>query len=121
MPKHWEISSSEYIKQAIFNVETELALEGKRLQGRFSTPMSLHYCPELDYTPFLSDTVAYYYMELIGVLHWAMELGCIDIMIDISLLSSYTMQPCVGHLDQVLHIFGYLKRNKCAAIVFDQS
>jgi hypothetical protein len=42
-------------------------------------------------------------------------------MIDVSLLSSYTMQPCMGHLDQVFHIFGYLKCNKCATLVFDTS
>jgi len=44
-----------------------------------------------------------------------------DIMVDVSLLSSYTMQPHVGHLDQVFHIFGYLKRNKRATLIFDKS
>jgi len=33
----------EYVKQAIMNVEMELAREGKRLQGRFSTPMTSNY------------------------------------------------------------------------------
>ncbi len=117
---HWGHSSEEYVKQAIANVEMELGREGKRLQGRFSTPMTANYRPELDYSPFLSDSAASYYMELIGILHWAVELGRIDIMIDVSLLSSYTMQPCMGHLDKVFHIFGYLKRNKRATIIFDE-
>jgi hypothetical protein len=59
-------------------------------------------------------------MELIGILRWAVELGRIDIMVDVSLLSSYSMQPRMGHLDQVFHIFGYLKRNKRATIIFDE-
>ncbi len=42
-------------------------------------------------------------------------------MVDVSLLSSCTMQPRMGHLDQVFHIFGQLKRNKRATIVFDES
>jgi len=60
-------------------------------------------------------------MELIGILRWIVELGRIDIMVDVSLLSSYTMQPRIGHLDQAFHIFGYLTRNKRATIVFDAS
>jgi len=61
-----------------------------------------------------------YYMELIGILRWAVELRRIDIMIHVSLMSSYTMQPRHGHLDQVFHIIGYLKRNKWASIIFDE-
>jgi hypothetical protein len=98
----------------------ELGREGKRLQGRFSTPMTTGYRPELDYSPFLNDPAATYYMELIGILRWAVELGRIDIMVAVSLLSSYTMQPRAGHLDQVFHVFGYLKRNKRATIIFDE-
>jgi hypothetical protein len=113
-------SPEEYVKQALINVEMELQREGKRLQGRFSTPLSPNYRPELDYLPLLSDSAALYYMELIGILRWAVELGRIDIMIHVSLMSSYTMQPRRGHLDQVFHIFGYLKRNKRASILFDE-
>jgi len=42
-------------------------------------------------------------------------------MVDVSMLSSYTMQPHMGHLDQAFHIFGYLKRNRRATIVFNES
>ncbi len=117
---HWGHSAEEYIKQAITNVEMELQKEGKGLQGRFSTPLSPGYRPELDYSPFLGDDAAVYYMELIGILRWAVELGRIDIMVHVSMLSSYTMQPRRGHLDQAFHIFGYLKRNKRSSIIFDE-
>jgi len=117
---HWVHSAEEYIKQAIANVEIELQREGKGLQGRYSTPMSPNYRPELDYSLFLGDDAAVYYMELIGILRWAVELGRIDIMVNVSMLSSYTMQPRQGHLDQVFHIFGYLKRNKRSSIIFDE-
>jgi hypothetical protein len=118
--KHWGHSSEEYVKQAILAVETELAQEGKGLLGKFSTPLSPQYRPELDYSPFLDDNAATYYMELIGILRWTVELGRMDIMVAVSMLSSYTMQPRMGHLDQVFHIFGYLKRNKRATIMFDE-
>jgi len=48
-----------------------------------------------------------------------MELGCLDIFIDVSLLSSYMCQPRVGHLEQVLHIFAYLKHHKNSNMVFN--
>ena len=48
-----------------------------------------------------------------------MELGCLDIFIDVSILSSYMCQPRVGHLEQVLHIFAYLKQHKNSNMVFD--
>jgi hypothetical protein len=118
---HWGHSAEEYVKQAIANVELELAKEGRQLQGRYSTPMSPNYRPKLDYSPYLNDMPAQYYMELIGILRWIVELGRMDIMVDVSLLSSYTMQPRLGHLDQVFHIFGYLKRNKRATLIFDES
>jgi hypothetical protein len=86
-PKHWGHSSEEYVKQAIANVEEELLTHGRRLSGRYSTPMSSNYRPELDYTPLLQDTAANYYMELIGILRWIVKLGRIDIMVDVFMLT----------------------------------
>jgi hypothetical protein len=60
-------------------------------------------------------------MELIDILRWIVELGRLDMMVDVSLLSSHSMQPRQGHLDQVFHVFGYLKRNKRATLMFDES
>jgi len=118
---HWGHSSEEYVKQVLLNVEQELLKTGNRLNGRFSTPMSADYRPELDYSPFLEDAGVNYYMELIGILHWIVELGRIDIMVAVLMLSSYSMQPRIGHLDQVFHIFGYLKCNCRATLMFDET
>ncbi len=48
-----------------------------------------------------------------------MELGRIDIYIDVALLSSYLAQPRMGHLEQVFHIFSYLKHHLNSHLVFD--
>jgi hypothetical protein len=81
--------------------------------------MQQNYRPELDVSPLLDPDQANYYMSLIGILRWAVELGRLDIFIDVSLLSSYMRQPRVGHLEQVLHIFTYLKHHKNSNMVFD--
>ena len=72
-------------------------------------------------SPFLDATQANYYQELIGILHWAVELGRIDIHVQVAMLSSYTVQPCIGHLDAVFHIFAYLKAHDHSKIIFDPS
>jgi hypothetical protein len=115
----WSMISMNYIKEALRVLELELAKAGKTLKGKPSTPMQACYRPELDVSPILSPEQANYYMSLIGFLRWAMELGRIDIYIDVALLSSHLCQPRVGHLEQVHHIFAYLKCHENSNMVFD--
>ena len=60
-----------------------------------------------------------YYQELIGVLRWAIELGRVDILLEVALLSSHLTLPRVGHLQQVYHIFGYFKNSPRRILFFD--
>lgn len=115
----WGMSSTSYIKESIRCVEMELSKVNKILKGKPSTPMQPGYRPELDISPILNPEQANYYMSLIGILRWAVELGRIDIYIDMSLLSSFMCQPRIGHLEQVLHIFSYLKHHESSTLVFD--
>jgi hypothetical protein len=61
-----------------------------------------------------------YYQSLIGILCWAVELGRIDINVHTAMMSSFMAQPCVGHFEQVLHIFAYLKHHDCLTLVFEE-
>jgi hypothetical protein len=115
----WSMNSTNYLKEAIRVLEMELSKAGKTLKGKPSTPMQLNYRPELDVSPVLGPDQASYYMSLIGILRWAVELRRIDIYIDVALLSSYLCQPRVGHLEQVYHIFAYLKSHENSTVVFD--
>jgi hypothetical protein len=49
------------------------------------------------------------------------ELGRIDICLEISMLSSHLALPRQGHLEQVLHVFAYLKKHHNAELVLDPS
>jgi hypothetical protein len=60
-------------------------------------------------------------MSLIGILQWMVELGRVDICLEVSMLSSHLALPRRGHMDQVLHIFAYLKVHHNAEIVLDPS
>ena len=55
------------------------------------------------------------------MLRWAVELGRIDMLYKVALMSTFTAMPRMGHLEQVLHIFGYLKIHKKFRLMFDSS
>ena len=90
-----------------------------KLPTRVSTPCTSGYRPELDISRELTDSRAVYFMSLIGILRWAVELGRIDIETEVSKLSSFLAAPREGHLSQALHIFAYLKKHHNSGIVFD--
>ena len=117
----WAMSSDAYVQRAIDDVERKLAEVEQRLVSKASTPLSADYRPELDTTPLLDDARTNYYQGLIGVLRWMCELGRIDIIVAVSMLSRYLAAPREGHLEQTLHIFAYLKAHNRSSLVFDDT
>jgi hypothetical protein len=109
------------VKEAIKNVELQLAKDNLRLPGKASTPMPSNYRPELDTSPLLVDEAMNYYQSQISILRWAAELGRVDIYVDIALLSQHLVHPCQGHLEAVYHIFSYLKKHERCTMVFDDA
>jgi hypothetical protein len=47
------------------------------------------------------------------------ELGRIDIITEVSMLSTFLCMPREGHLDAVYHLFAYLSLHHNARVVFD--
>jgi len=93
----------------------------ERLATKVTTPIHLGYRPELDTTAELDPKRASYYQGLIGVLRWITELGRIDILVAVAMLSRHSVAPRRGHLEQVFHIFAYLKRYERSTMVFDDN
>jgi hypothetical protein len=52
---------------------------GYSLKNQAKNPFPSNYRPELDVTNELGESLALDYMQLIGILRWAVELGKIDI------------------------------------------
>ena len=111
----WTMTSQEYLKAAIKEVENK---NGK-LDSKATTPIAKSYSPELDSTDELKSHEITYYQELIGILRWATEIGRVDILHEISILSAYQASPRHGHLKQLLHIFAYLKTKPKLTLYFD--
>jgi hypothetical protein len=66
--------------------------------------------PELDGTPELNGKDTTHFQELIAMLRWETEIGRVDILLEVSILSQHQASPRQGHLEQALHIFGYLRK-----------
>ena len=115
----WCMSSDKYIKAAVENVEQELAWANQRLPSKCRTPMTVVYCPECDVSAELTSEGTQRYQELIGVLPWAAELGRVDILLETAKLSTYMALPRKGHIEQVYHVFGYLKAHSKRRLFFD--
>jgi hypothetical protein len=119
--KAWAFSSSQYVQEAVKNVEQYLLSKGGKLPKRAETPMQTSYRPELDITPELTPIDAAYFQSVIGILRWIVELGRIDICLETSMLSSHLAMPREGHLAQSYHVFAYLKKYHNTEMVFDPS
>ena len=117
----YTFSSSQYVKSAIDNVEKYVDEKGAKMPCRANTPLSPNYRPEVDVTDELEPVDAAYYQSLIGILRWMVELGRVDITCEVSMMSSHLALPRVGHLNQLLHMFAYLKKNHNSELVFDPS
>ena len=103
------MSVDTYIKEAINNIELQIAKSGRQLLNTAKSPIKLKYRPELYVSPVLQDKQANYYHTTVGQLRRAVELRRIDINLEITLLSCYLDQPRHGHLDEVSYTFSYLK------------
>lgn len=115
----WSMTSVKYVNAAIDTVEQRLKERNDRpLPSRAATPMSYDYIPELDATEELESEEITYYQELIGILRWATELGRVDILHEVSILSEYQASPRRGHMNALLHILGYLKANPKRTLCF---
>jgi hypothetical protein len=116
----WTMSAEKYVVSAVKNVEEALAKKGLRLPNKCYTPLSSDYRPEPEVSPELKNDGIQLYQELIGVLRWAVELGRVDILLKVSLMSTYMAMPREGHVQQLYRMFYALPQEE-ARIQFPAS
>ena len=85
----WAFSPTQYVQDAMNNVEQYLKFKGKKLFAKAPAPFQNNYRPEIDMTEELGNYDAAYYHSLIGVLIWIVEIGRVDINTEVSMLSSH--------------------------------
>jgi Reverse transcriptase (RNA-dependent DNA polymerase) len=122
---YWTISAKKYIDAACTTIAARMAERHKthpynqrdpkndytfplRSKSHCNTPFPNKYRPELDTSRELTAEETTFYQELIGILRWSIELGRIDILLEVSLLSSHLALPRLGHLQVALRVLNYL-------------
>ncbi len=118
----WELNPSKYVVQAVKNCQLHLTekLAGKHsIPARADNPFPVDYDPSTDLSGLLDPDCSSSYQRLIGVMRWMVELGHIDITTEVSMLSSYLACPGEGHLENTLHVMGYLRLKHNSRLIFD--
>jgi hypothetical protein len=117
----WGMSSSKYVQSAVHNVnEYMAALPGDQLLvKKASGPFAGGYKPELDEIPEVDPIGANLYQSQIGILRWCVELGRIEIITEVSMLSTHLCLPREGHLEAFFRVFAYLVLHHNARVLFD--
>ena len=75
----------------------------------------------MDESDELDSEETTFYQKAIGMLRWAVEIGRIDILFEVSIMSSHVAASREGHMRELLHIFGYLKKSSARKIYLDPS
>lgn len=115
----------DYVNAAVENIEKMLIGDGREKglsyygKKNANRPFPASYRPECDTSPELNNEMASRYLQLIGILRWAVELGRIDIYTEVSVLSQHQCLPREGHLDALYRCFWYLKKAKPSRVIFD--
>lgn len=105
----WITGSNSYLKEALRITNDILKKSGMRVSGSAKCPYSNQaYRPEMDLSPLCDDDQIQTYQQLIGMLRWLIELGRVDVQLEVTQLSSFLACPRIGHLHQTFHIFKYL-------------
>ena len=68
---------------------------------KYSSPLEASNHPKIDDSEFLDARQILLYQSLIGVLQWAITIGCFDVDMAMMTLSSFCAMPHRGHLDHV--------------------
>lgn len=113
------MTSVEYLNAEIKIIETTLKKINGKIPVKVTTPVVIYDPPKLDGVPELDAEETQYFQELIGMLRWSTEIGRIDVLHEITILSQYQASLRQGHMEQILHIWAWLKNNPKLILYFD--
>ena len=118
----WAISSVKYVPEEVRNCAAHLVasyIVRFRLPKKKENPCMMGYDPELDTSPELDPDAASYYLPIISILRWMIELGRINIITKRSLLSPHVALHREGHLDEAVHVMSHVGQRYNSRLVYD--
>ena len=65
--------------------------DGRKFNNKCEIAINGNYRPEIDISDELGDGLVMQYQQMIGILQWSVELGHVDIITEVSFLSSFNV------------------------------
>ena len=87
------MSSDRYCAAMVKNIEDGLSRKGLRIPSKCDLPIRHGYKPEIDCTAEIKADGLQFYQEMIGSLRWAVEIGRVDILLEVALVSKHLALP----------------------------
>ena len=119
----WSSSTDGYVKEATKVVFERMEDMGLKLTKKYKSPehpfSNVSYRPELDVSDQCTQEEHQFYMQMVGIARWMIEIGRLDIAYEIYLMSRYLANPQIGHLIQMIHLFQYLHCNQGMDLIYD--
>ena len=113
----WTYDCNKYVTEAIRKTEKTVGSIKYR-----NTPLPTEDChPEMDDSELLSKKNHKLFQQLLGMGIWMVIVGRPDICYAIASLGRFGACPRQGHLDLMIHIYGYLKKFPKRRIAIDST
>ena len=115
------MSSTQYVKNATKTVEgmfKDEERQSRKFKLDWKQPLPNGYQPELDNNYELIPDLAPRYIQLIGILRWEVELGRIEIFMEVAVMSQYSVSPWLVQLEGLYHMSEYLRKHYMYRLLF---
>ena len=92
----WYISPSKYVQEAVCNSQKYLKenlSDEYELISNAPNPVPLVYELCIDVSPLLLPDEASYFQTIIGVMRWMVDMGRVDIAVEVLWISSFLAMP----------------------------
>ena len=119
--KFWWVNVRDYIANAIDLANNIMEQKGKMFVyvKQSKRKMLIIYRPELYVSLVLNPKETQEYQWFIGIARWIIELGRVDILCEVSLLSSHLVMPQKLHMEALMGILFYIENSYGKTIVVD--
>ncbi len=119
----WGISPSRYVRESenCKDYLTKQIPPQYMLPKLATNPFLTNHNTGIDTSFELDPDLASYFQSLIRIIHWMVKLGCINVAMEASLLSSHSTLPHKGHTHAALHIMDYLGLQHNSQLYMEQT
>ena len=106
----WWMNVRDYIANTINLAKNLMEQKGKVfVYGKQAKrPMIMNYRLEIDLSPVVNPKEAQEYQQFVLIARWIIEIGRVEILYEMSLLSTHLAMPRKGHMEVLIGIFVYI-------------